>query len=75
MMSVGPRCGMPLPFLNGISNSFSMAESREFILTEVALTSLLSLSNLLASFLPCVYVPLKRNGHPSAHLFSGRERT
>lgn len=66
---------MPLPFLNRISNSFSMAGSREFILTEVALTSLLSSSNLLASFLPCVYAPLKRNGHPFAHLVSGRERT
>lgn len=66
---------MPLSALIGISNFFSMAGSREFILTVVALTSLLSSSNLLASFLPCVYAPLKRIGHLITHLVSGRERT
>lgn len=75
MTSVGQRYDVPLSFSFGVSNSSSMAGWRGFILIEVALKSLLSSSNLLASCLLCAYDPPKRNGQHIAHPFSGRERT
>lgn len=79
MQEIGDECGAkvrrPAFFSSEIPNSSSMAEWREFILIEVALKSLLSLSNLLASCLLCVYDPPKRGFQHIAHPFSGRERT
>lgn len=83
MQEIGDECGdkvrrptfVPLSFSFGVSNYSSMAGWRGFILIEVALKSLLSSSNLLASCLLCVYDPLKRNGLHIAHPFLGRECT